>query len=123
MAGTDVTMEQITDVLGVASLGFGVAGVLAPTALRRAYGMSASSGELTYIGRMWGSRTAVLGALALAAETTAEQRRVAMLVAGMNAMDAVAAAGNTELPGRTRVMGAMTSGLFAAAAAYATTLD
>jgi hypothetical protein len=116
----EITAEQVTTLLAAGSLGFGVIGALAPATLRRAYGMGAADpdGGLTYLGRMWGSRTAVLGAMALAAKSPEDQRRLATLAAAMNAFDALAAAGTASLPTRTRVMGAMTSGFFAAAAAY-----
>jgi hypothetical protein len=123
MAGTDtpdITTEQITRFLGAASVGFGVAGMLAPTTLRRVYGVTESDpgGGLVYLGRMWGSRTFVIGALALAAKAPEDQRRVLALAAGMNAFDALVAAGARALPTRSRVMGSMTSGFFAAVSAY-----
>ena len=125
MSGTDLTDVQITadqtvTLLAVASLGFGAAGVLAPTALRRSYGMTtpAAPGELNYVGRLWGSRTAVIGALALAARGTEQQRVVLTLAAAMNGLDAVTAVTTSSLPARTRVMGALTSGFFAGASAY-----
>jgi hypothetical protein len=125
MADSDITTDQMTKVLGYASVGFGVAGMLAPSALRRSYGLGKSDpdGALAYLGRMWGTRTLVLGAVALGARSADEQRRVLMLAAGMNAFDALTAAGTSALPSRTRAMGALTSGFFAATSAYGATLD
>lgn len=123
----DISAEQVTTFLGAASLGFGAAGMLAPTMLRRVYGVPGSedgrNAGLVYLGRMWGSRTAVIGALALAASTKEDRKRVLTLAAGMNAFDAVVAATARSLPPRPRVMGALTSGFFAAASAYGSTLD
>lgn len=124
MTSSDTPLDQMTKLLGVASAGFGVVGMLAPGALRRSYGMSASDpgGELAYLGRMWGTRTLVLGAFALGAQSPEEQRRVLMLAAGLNAFDALTAASTGALPTKTRVMGAVTSGFFAASSAYGATI-
>jgi hypothetical protein len=125
MTSSENTLDQMTKLLGGASVGFGVVGMLAPAALRRSYGMKASDpgGELAYLGRMWGTRTLVLGAVALGARTPEEQRRVLMLAAGMNAFDALTAATTGALPSKTRAMGALTSGFFAASSAYGATTD
>jgi hypothetical protein len=72
---------------------------------------------------MWGSRTFVIGALALAAKAPEDQRRVLALAAGMNAFDALVAAGARALPARSRVMGSMTSGFFAVVSAYGANQD
>lgn len=123
MADQSVSADQINQLLAYGALGFGVAGVVTPGALHSTYGISTDSGALTYFGRMWGTRTAVIGALALAADSAEDQRRVATLAMGMNAVDALVAATTRSLPRRTRVMGALTSGGFAAVAAYALSLD
>lgn len=123
MAHQSVSADQIHQFLAYGALGFGVAGILAPGALRHTYGMDTDSAELAYFGRMWGSRTAVIGVLALAADSAESRRLVATLAMGSNAADAVVAATTKGLPRRTRVLGALTSGAFAGAAAYALTLD
>jgi hypothetical protein len=115
----DTSVDTVNKVLGFGALGFGIAGLLAPTALRRSYGMSADGPELTYIGRMWGTRMVVLGALSMAASTDEERKRIGMLAVGMNAMDALTAATTDGLPATTRVMGSLTSAGFAAAGVYA----
>ena len=115
---TTQTVDTVNKALGYGALGFGIAGILAPTALRRTYGMTAEGPELTYIGRMWGTRNAVLGALSLAAATAEDRKRIAMVSTAMNALDAMTAATTDGLPTSTRVMGTLTSGAFAAAAAY-----
>ena len=112
------TVDTVNKVLGYGALGFGIAGILAPTALRRTYGMTAEGPELTYLGRMWGTRSAVLGTLSLAAATAEDRKRIATVSAAMNVLDAMTAATTDGLPGTTRVMGALTSGAFAAAGVY-----
>src|SRR5688572_28893110 len=113
------TVDTVNKVLAYGALGFGVAGILAPTALRRSYGMTAEGPELTYLGRMWGTRNAVLGVLAMAASTSEDRKRIATVSTAMNALDALTAATTDGLPATTRMMGTLTSGVFAAAAAYA----
>ena len=115
---TTQTVDTVNKVLGFGALGFGLAGMLAPAALRRSYGMTADSPELTYLGRMWGTRTAMVGALSLAAGTDEERKRITALAVAMNAFDSLTAASTAGLPPTTRAMGAMTSAGFAAAGAY-----
>ncbi len=117
------TGEAVNQVLAVGALGFGVLAVLAPGGLRRMYGMDAESSELTYFGRMWGSRTAAIGGLALAARDEEDRRRLAVMAVAMNGADALFAAATPGLPARTRVMATLTSAGFAAAAGYALTED
>lgn len=114
----DTSVDTVNKVLGYGALGFGVAGILAPTALRRAYGMTADGPELTYLGRMWGTRSAVLGVLSLSAGSDEERRRIAMVAIGMNVLDSMTAATTEGLSGGTRLMGALTSAGFAVAGAY-----
>lgn len=124
MTSDHTSLEQTTRLLGLACMGFGVAGMVAPGPLRRSYGMSAEDpgGELTYLGRMWGTRTLVVGAFVLGAQGAEAQRRALMLGAGLNAFDALAAASTRGLPRRTKVMGAVTSGFFAASSVYGATV-
>ena len=118
---SDTTVDTVNKVLAYGALGFGAAAVLAPTTLRKSYGMSAEGPELTYLGRMWGTRNLVLGALSLGASSDEERKRYAMVTIGMNTMDSLTAASTAGLPGATRVMGALTSAGFAAAGVYVVT--
>ena len=116
---TDTKIHTIGQAIGAGSLGFGIVATLSPTALRRTYGDSISSGgSLDYFGRTWGTRTAVLGALSLMAESDTERKRVANLSAVMNAVDSVVAFRATGMPTTTRVMAGLTSAAFAAGGAY-----
>ena len=116
---TGATADTISKGIGLGSVGFGVIATLAPGALRAAYGDRGSSGgSLDYFGRTWGTRTAVLGALTLMASSDEERKRIAMLAAGMNAVDSIAAFRSDGMPASTRSMAGLTSAGFAAAAAY-----
>jgi hypothetical protein len=69
------------------------------------------------MGRMWGSRTALLGALSLLAGPD-EQKRLAVGAAALNAVDTAAVLATNGLSGRTKVMAALTTASFCGAAAY-----
>jgi hypothetical protein len=113
-------VDTVVKAVGAGSLAFGVVGTLVPGTLRRTYGDGASSGaSLDYFGRTWGTRTAVLGALALMASSAEERKRIATLAAAMNAVDALVALSADGLPRTTRVMAALSSGAFSVAAGYA----
>ena len=112
------TMDAVDKLLGYGALGFGIAGILAPTTLRRAYGMTAEGPELTYLGRMWGTRTAMVGMLSLAASTDEDRKRITTMAVAMNTLDALTAATTDGLPSTTRSLGTLTSAFFAAAGAY-----
>lgn len=112
-------VDSVFKAVGAGSLGFGVLAMLTPSALRRAYGDSTSSGAaLDYFGRTWGTRTAVLGALTLMATSDEERTRLAGLAAAMSAVDSLAAFSARDMPGTTRVMAGLTSAGFAAASGY-----
>jgi hypothetical protein len=116
---TDSTVDTVGKAIGAGSLGFGIFATLSPAMLRRTYGDSVSTGgSLDYFGRTWGTRTAVLGALSLMAETDSERKRIAGLSASMNFMDSVAALRSKGMPAVTRTMAALTSAGFGAAAVY-----
>ncbi|MDX6325261.1 MAG: hypothetical protein QOK15_1615 [Nocardioidaceae bacterium] len=112
------TVETIRKVTGYGSVGFGAAALLTPNVLYNLYGMKERLGEASYMGRMWGTRTAAIGILALAATAEQERRALFLCSATLNAVDAVVALTTPGLSGRTRVLGALTSGGFAAAAIY-----
>jgi hypothetical protein len=114
---TDSSTDTLAKVIGGGSIAFGVLATVSPRALRKAYGTSAQSPELDYFGRMWGTRTTVLGALTLAS-SGAERQRLAGMAAAMNAVDSLAAFTSSGTPARTRVMAGLTSAAFGAAAGY-----
>jgi hypothetical protein len=115
----DQTLDTMTKAIGAASLGFGALAIVAPGALRKAYGDSTQGGgSLDYFGRTWGTRTAVLGTLTLMASSDAERKRISALAAAMNVLDSVAAFRATGMPTTTRTMAGLTSAGFGAAAGY-----
>jgi len=117
MQMTDSSTDTLAKVIGGGTIAFGVLATLSPKALRKAYGTSAKGSELDYFGRMWGTRTTVLGALTLTT-SGAERQRLAGMAAAMNAVDSLAAFTSSGTPARTRVMAGLTSAAFGAAAGY-----
>ena len=69
--------------------------------------------------RIWGTRTAVLGALVFTLEGTENKQKLMTMSAAMNAADAVMVAAAGGVPARARVLGSLTSAGFAGALAYA----
>jgi hypothetical protein len=116
---SEATAETIRKFTGFGALGFGAAGALAPSVLNGLYGVKQQGGEFAYMSRMWGTRTAAIGFLALSLTGEAERRALYLCSAVLNGADAVVAVTTPGLSARTRVMGALTSGGFAAAAVYA----
>ena len=117
------TVDTVSTAIGVGSLGFGALALLAPDVLTKVYGMGDDvNPSLRYMGRMWGSRTAFLGVLTLAAD---DDQRQALSIGGaaMNAADTLAVLGTSGLPARTKAMAAMTTAAFCAAALYVATSD
>ena len=112
----DADLDQLERGLAMGAVGFGVVATIAPRAFSAVYGLGGDPKLLTMI-RLWGTRTAVFGGLAL---TASEQVNREMLpwLAGMNAADAVLVARADGIPGRSRTMGALTSAAFAGAFGY-----
>ena len=110
-------VDNLRTFVGVGSLGFGALAILSPGTLNKMYGMDDDSGALAYLGRMWGTRTALLGALTLTAGPE-EQRRLALGGTALNTLDTLSALATPGLSGRTRATAALTTAAFAAATAY-----
>jgi hypothetical protein len=116
------TVDNLRTFIGVGSLGFGTLALLAPGTLNKMYGMDDDSPSLAYLGRMWGSRTALLGALTLTAGPD-EQQRLAIGGTALNTLDTLSVLATPGLSGRTRFMAGLTTAAFAAAAAYVAAND
>ena len=114
------TAGGVRTFVGAGSLGFGVVAMLAPGALTKVYGMEDESPAFAYMGRMWGSRTALLGALSLTAGPE-EQKRLAVGATVLNAVDTLAVLATPGLSGRTKAMAGLTTAAFMAASAYVAT--
>ncbi len=110
---SDIDEDTLSDVLSWGAIGFGAAATVTPRLFEKLYGLE-DEGELRVMTRLWGSRTTVLGLVLMAAEKD-ERRRLSMLMAGMNVVDAlVIATAGPDVRRSSRVMGALTAAAFAA---------
>ena len=114
MAGAD----DIQKAVGVGSVAFGAIAALTPRLFLGMYGVPDEANVRTMT-RIWGTRTAVLGALVFTLEGTENQEKLMTMSAAMNAADAVMVAAAGGVPVRARVLGSLTSAGFAGALAYA----
>ena len=114
MAGAD----DIQKAVGVGSVAFGAIAALTPRLFLGIYGVPNEANVRTMT-RIWGTRTAVLGALVFTLEGNENQQKLMTLSAAMNAADAVMVATAGGVPARARVLGSLTSAGFAGALAYA----
>ncbi|MDT4923045.1 MAG: hypothetical protein QOG01_758 [Pseudonocardiales bacterium] len=111
--------DGIRKASALGALGFGGVAVVLPRLFTALYGLTSDPNVRTMT-RLWGTRTAVLGALILTAERPEDQRKMMMLGTAMNAVDAlVAVTAGADVSARGRFLGSLTSGGFAAAGAYA----
>ena len=108
-----ISKRTLVQSLGASAALFGVAGVLAPQALARAYGVP-SSPHTTQLLRLFGSRMLALSAWSFTARTKEETDRVLAVAAAMNVVDVVTALGAARSTGATAVRAAATSAAFAA---------
>ena len=108
---------DIQKAVGIGSVAFGAVAALAPRLFLGIYGVPDDPGVRTMT-RLWGTRTAVLGALVFTLEGTANRRTMFTLTAAMNAADAAMVAAAGGVPARARVLGSLTSAGFAGALAY-----
>jgi hypothetical protein len=119
----DELAEQIQRSSGYAAIGFGLVALVAPRAFATMYGLPQEA-NIRMVTRLWGTRTAMIGAIAVGVGEPGNRRAVTQLGVALNAIDAlcVAAAG-PKVSLRTRVLGPITSGSFAAALGYALTRE
>ena len=118
MADNASTMDTIQRATSVGALAFGASGLLAPDTLARLYRIPDGDPSFRFITRLWGTRTAALGVLALTAGSTAAKRRMLGPLVAMNGVDVVVALASTGLPARARLLAAATSAAFAGLGAY-----
>jgi hypothetical protein len=111
--------DDIRKSVGYASVGFGAVAILAPRLFLGMYGVP-NDDNVRLMTRMWGTRTAVLGALALALGDTEDRRKLMTAAAAMDAADTLLIAAS-PVPARARAMGAATTAAFAGALAYGLT--
>src|SRR5437764_6727365 len=105
--------DPIWSGLAYGGLGFGAMAVAAPKAFSRMYGLK-GDGNLHAIIRLWGTRTALISAIALSVTDAGTRRRLAVAIAGMDIADAaLTLIAGPDVPARTRMLGAGTSAAFA----------
>lgn len=109
-----LTKSTVGNAMAAGAVGFGAAGILAPRALARAYGLP-STPPVRFMARLWGTRNAALGALYLTSRSEGARRNMVVAEVAVNAADAVLAATASGVSARTRVMAAATSAAFAGA--------
>jgi hypothetical protein len=109
--------DDIRKSVGLGALAFGAVATLTPRVFAGLYGLP-NEPNVRAMTRTWGTRTAVLGAMALMLQRPEDQRRLMTLAAAMNAADSVLVAGSSGLSKRTRVLGSLSSAGFAAALGY-----
>ena len=112
----DAQLDQLERGLAIAAIGFGVVATVAPRAFTGVYGLGRDP-RLLAITRLWGTRTAVLGGLALAGGEEVRARMIPWIV-GLNAAETVLTARADGISARTRTLGALSSAAFAGAFGY-----
>ena len=110
--------DDVQRAVGAGSIAFGAVAALTPRLFLSMYGV-ADEASVRTMTRLWGTRTAVLGALMFTLEGTADKRSLMALSAAMNAVDAGLVAAARGAPGRARILGSLTSAGFAGALGYA----
>lgn len=114
MSAPTSNIDTIQKATGAAATAFGVAGIVAPRLLSGTYGMKDRSDDFSFMGRLWGTRTAALGGLMLAAKPGSERRNIVLAATVLNALDVAIALTSGGLSGRTKVLAAATSAAFVA---------
>lgn len=82
--------DNLAKIASGVALGYGVAALLKPRALGRIYGVN-GTGDTDALTRLYGSRTAGLGVLALGAREPAARKQVLGVAAAISAVDTVSA--------------------------------
>jgi hypothetical protein len=113
---TTTTNTAIPKAIAAGALAFGATGILAPKVLLGVYGLPTTP-PVKFLARLWGTRTAALGALYLASTSEDSRRRMLLAEVALNAADAAVAVTAAGIPVRARVMAALTSAGFAGAGA------
>jgi hypothetical protein len=110
--------DDIQKAVGVGSVAFGAVAALTPRLFLGMYGVP-DDASLRTMTRLWGTRTAVLGALVFTLEGAENRQTMMTMTAAMNVADAALVATARGVPVRARVLGSLTSVGFAGALAYA----
>ena len=111
------TPDDIRKATSCGAIGFGVLALVSPRVFLGLYGIP-DEANVRLMTRLWGTRTAVVGALSLLLRNP-DDLRVLMTAAVVNdGLDTLLIAAS-DAPMRARVLGAATTSGFAAATAYA----
>jgi hypothetical protein len=113
-----MSKQTLAKALGAGGLAFGLLSVVAPRAVANSYGVPVTPAGLQ-LQRLFGSRAAVISALALTARTDEEVDRGLAAVAAMNLLDSVTALLASRGAGRRTTMRAVASSLAYGGAALA----
>ena len=117
MADNAPSTQQLEQALTYGAIGFGALASVLPRVFTGIYGLGGDA-RTTALARTWGTRTAALGGVLALTQEPELKRKVTMIATAMNAFDALVVIRNGRLPARTRVLGALSSGSFAAAGGY-----
>ncbi|HEV7206972.1 MAG TPA: DUF4267 domain-containing protein [Jatrophihabitans sp.] len=116
-----VQSDQVRQALALGAVGFGVLAVAAPRVFTALYGLTANP-NVRVMTRLWGTRTAALGAVMLTAKEPEDRRRLSMMSTAMTALDTViSATAGPDVSARGKILGTATSAAFTAAGAYVLT--
>lgn len=114
----EIDLDALRKGIAYGAIGFGAAAVLVPRTFLGVYGLR-GDGNLRAMTRLWGTRTALLGGLALTATDPTVQRTLVTGSAVLNVADSVLTLrAGPDVRLRTRLMGSATSAGFAGACAY-----
>ncbi len=113
-----MSKQTLAKALGAGGLAFGLLSVVAPRAVATGYGVPLTPAGLQ-LQRLFGSRAAVISALALTARTDEEVDRGLAAVAAMNLFDSVTALMAARGAGRATTVRAVASSLAYGGAALA----
>ena len=117
-ATAGMSKQSLAKALGAGGLAFGLLSVVAPRAVANSYAVPVTPAGLQ-LQRLFGSRAAVISALALTARTDEEVDRGLAAVAAMNLLDSLTALGAARGAGRGTTVRAVGSSLVYGAAALA----
>jgi hypothetical protein len=112
-------VDQVTDGINYAALGFGTVAVMAPRLFAALYGIK-GDGNVLAMTRLWGIRTAVIGAFGMVTRGTSSYRTMLTIGTAMSVGDAlIIANAGPDVAARARIMGTATALAFAGAGAFA----
>jgi hypothetical protein len=116
-----VQSEQVRQGLALGAIGFGALAIAAPRVFTAVYGLTANP-NVRAMTRLWGTRTAVLGAVMLTTDNPEAQRKLSLMGTAMTALDTViSATAGPDVSARGKILGTATSAAFTAAGAYVLT--